>query len=242
MASDHGGHSTIESAICLRVRTRSRLRNSDTARIAPYACAMRRSRARLGYAVWSACAVSLLAAHLSAAPNAKTQPASGAAGAATPVPTTLPVASVQSIFFIAKNENKNQVHYALVVDAACRPVGTHPVYGYWRDFEKGPKAVSPMLEHEQPAYGLGEPRYVRATPTGGQVRINLRGFPERPLIIDSFRQGSNCVTRTTTTILKQAALLTSIYVDIGFLFSVNYAILRGVRVADGAVVQEKIHD
>jgi hypothetical protein len=158
-------------------------------------------------------------------------------------PVALPVASVQSLFFIAKSENKNQVHYAVVVDAACRPVGEHPVYGYWRDLEIGPRAVSKLLDHEQRAYGLSEPRYVRPLPDGGgQIRVALRGFPERPLVIQTFRQGSGCGARTEVMILGQPAILSSIYIDLGFLFSVNYALIRGVRIADGAAVQEKIHD
>ena len=154
----------------------------------------------------------------------------------------LPSATVQSLFFIAKSENKNQVHYAVAVDASCRPVGNHPVYGYWRELKVGPRVVSPLLEHEQRAYGLSEPRFVRRTAEGGQIRVSLRGFPERPLIIDTFRKGSGCAARTQTTIQQQPALLTWIYVDIGFLFSVNYAIVRGIRIADGVAVQEKIHD
>jgi hypothetical protein len=190
---------------------------------------MRRSRARsLSQALCCLSGILLVATHLAAA----------APG------ISLPMAPVQSLFFIAKSENKNQVHYAAVVDAACRPVGAHPVYGYWRDLQVGPRAVSQLLDHEQPAYGLSEPRYVRpnSNGSGGQIRVSLRGFPERPLIIDIFRQGTGCAARTQTTIQHAPALLTSIYVDIGFLFSVNYAILRGVRMSDGAAVQEKVHE
>ncbi|MET0387422.1 MAG: DUF4833 domain-containing protein [Polyangiales bacterium] len=154
----------------------------------------------------------------------------------------LPVASPRSLFYIAKSENKNQVHYAVLVDDACHPVGDRPVYGYWRDLEKGPAVVSKLLDHEQRAYGLTEPRYVRATPKGGEIRIALRGFPERPLLIETFKRGDACVARTRVVILGDTAILTSIYIDLGFLFSVNYALLRGVRAADGVAVQEKMHD
>jgi hypothetical protein len=194
--------------------------------------AMRRSTALktclvplLRLALLSACSLLLLAAQPSAVP-----------------PVALPSATVQSLFYIAKSENKNQVHYAVVVDAACHPVGSRPVYGYWRELEVGPRVVSSLLEHEQRAYGLNEPRFVRRTTAGGEIRISLRGFPERPLIIEAFRQGSGCAARTQTTIQRQPALLKWIYVNIGFLFSVNYAIVRGVRIADGVAVQEKIHD
>jgi hypothetical protein len=180
------------------------------------------------------CLALFVAQPLTAAPGAA--PVAGASA------VVLPVAAVQSIFHIEKSENKNQVHYALNVDRACRPVGPHPVYGYWRDLEKGPKAVSPLLDHEQRAYGLNEPRAIRVDPNGGEIRISLRGLPERHLVINVFRVSNGCAARTTTTILGQPALLTSIYVDIGFLFSVNYVIVRGVRVRDGKLVQEKVHD
>jgi hypothetical protein len=158
----------------------------------------------------------------------------------------LPAAEVRSLFFVSKSENKNQVHYAVVVDDACRPVGDHPVYGYWRELEVGPQATSKLLDHEQRAYGVAEPRYVRRTDKGGEIRISLRGFPERPLFIETFRQvgsqGARCAARTHIMIQHKPAILSSIYVDLGFLFSVNYALVRGVRIADGVAVQEKIHD
>jgi hypothetical protein len=198
----------------------------------------------------------LLATRLSAAPSAPdaaprtgatSRDAAAAGAAAAPAASTnvarkLPAAPVQSVFHIEKSENRNQVHYAVRVDAACHPQGAKPVVGYWRNLEEGPRAVSALLEHEQVAYGLTEPRYVRSTPEGGQIRISLRGFPARPLNIYTFRQGVACAARAVTTIQNQAAALTSIYVKIGFLFSVDYAILRGLRLVDGAAVQEKMRD
>lgn len=154
----------------------------------------------------------------------------------------LPAQAVQSVFHIEKSENKNQVHYAVQVDPSCRPTGKRPVYGFWRDLEVGPRAVSNLLSHEQPAYGLSEPRFVHANETGGEVRISLRGFPDRPLTVETFKIGKGCGARAITTIKGEPAMLTSIYVEIGFLFSVEYAIVRGLRLSDGLPVQEKVHD
>lgn len=163
--------------------------------------------------------------------------------ATTPVITAkLPAQAVQSVFHIEKSENKNQVHYAVQVDAQCHPTGKKPVYGFWRDLEEGPRVVSNLLSHEQPAYGLTDPRYVRASDTGGEVRVSLRGFPDRPLTVETFRIGKGCGARAITKIKGEPAMLKSIYVSIGFLFSVEYAIVRGLRLSDGAAVQEKVHD
>jgi hypothetical protein len=156
--------------------------------------------------------------------------------------STPPGSPVRSVFFIAKSENRNQVHYGVMVDEHCRPRGQKPVYGYWRDFEKGPSAMSPLLDREQSAYGLTAPRSVRSSGEGGQVRIGLRGFPDRPLTIETFRTAQGCRARALTTIRNQPAVLRSIYVELGFLFSVDYVLLRGYRVADGRPVQEKIDD
>jgi hypothetical protein len=168
--------------------------------------------------------------------------APSAAAPATTGTSRVPGAPVTSVFHIEKSENKNQVHYALQVDAGCHPIGTHPLYGYWRDLEKGPRVVSPLLSREQVAYGLTEPRYVRSTPEGGQIRIGLRGFPARPLNVETYREGASCVARALTTIQNQPAVLSSIYVKIGFLFSVDYALLRGLRLRDGARLEEKLSD
>jgi hypothetical protein len=165
-----------------------------------------------------------------------------AASPSARAPAELPLASVQSIFHIAKSENRNQVHYAVKVDAACKPVGPRPVYGYWRELERGPNATSALLDHEQRAYGLNDPRSITQLATSAEIRISLRGFPERPLVVQVFRAADRCVARTVVQIQGQAALLQSIYIDLGFLFSVNYALLRGVRVQDGQSVQEKLNE
>lgn len=159
-----------------------------------------------------------------------------------PTAAVLPSASIVSVFHIEKSENKNQVHYSLKVDADCHPIGTHPLSGYWRNLEDGPKNVSLLLSHEQPAYGLTEPRYVHSTETGGEMRVSLRGFPDRPLTIQVWKMGSVCAARATTNIQGAPAMLQSIYVKIGFLFSVDYAIVRGLRLTDAAAVQEKINE
>jgi hypothetical protein len=165
-----------------------------------------------------------------------------AAAPAVNAPPELPVAPIQSIFHIAKSENKNQVHYAVKVDAACKPLGARPIYGYWRDLEVGPSAMSPLLDHEQRAYGLNDPRSITQLDDFAEIRVSLRAFPERPLVVRVFRAQGRCVARAFTQIGAQPALLSSIYIDLGFLFSVNYVIVRGVRVQDGRAVQEKVDD
>jgi hypothetical protein len=98
------------------------------------------------------------------------------------------------------------------------------------------------LDHEQRAYGVNEPRSIKQLAASAEILFSLRAFPDRPLIVQVFRAADRCVARTVTQIKAQSALLQSIYIDIGFLFSINYALLTGVRVQDGQSVQEKVHE
>lgn len=150
--------------------------------------------------------------------------------------------SLSSVFHIEKSENRNQVHYGVKVDGACRPAGNTPVYGYWRDLEVGPRATSPLLSHELPAYGLTRPKKIDRNDNGGEIKIGLRGFPDRQLVVQTFSEGGKCRARAFTKIKGQPAILRSIYVELGFLFSIDYVIVRGVAPDDGRAVQEKVND
>jgi len=154
----------------------------------------------------------------------------------------LPSAPIESVFHIAKSENRNQVHYAVDVDQRCRPRGKTPVRGYWREFEEGPRVTDTLRDHQQRAYGLKAPRTIAISDEGGDVRVSLRALPERLLRVVTFRDANGCRARAFTPIKKQPAILTSIYVELGFLYSVDYILLRGIRVSDGAPIQERIED
>ena len=146
-----------------------------------------------------------------------------------------------SVFHIAKSENKNQVHYGVKLDDHCRPSAKGPVYGYWRELEEGPRATSPILKHEQPAYGLTRPRSIKHVSAGGMVEIDLRGFPDREVKIETFRNGQGCGARAITKINGHDAVLRSIYVELGFLFSIKFVIVRGLRLSDGRQIEEKVN-
>lgn len=163
-------------------------------------------------------------------------------GGAADDATRLPSAPVSSVFHIEKSENRNQVHYAVRVDERCRPQGREPVRGYWREYEEGPRVVDSLQDFQQRAYGMSKPRSIALESEGGDVRLAMRALPDRLLRIATFRQDGKCRARAFTPIKGQPAVLTSIYVEIGFLFSVDYLVLRGTRVADGVAVQERIED
>lgn len=157
-------------------------------------------------------------------------------------PPRLPSRPITTAFHIEKSENRNQVHYTVDVDAQCRPKGKRPVRGYWRELEEGPRVVYKMKDHQQRAYGLNAPTEIALGERGGDIRVTMRALPDRPLRISTFEQDGQCRARAFTPIKGQPAVLDTIYVEIGFLFSIDYLELRGFRVSDGAAVRERIED
>jgi hypothetical protein len=152
----------------------------------------------------------------------------------------LPAAPVHAILRIDKSENRNQVFYGARVDAACRPKGANPIFAYWRMRERGPNITENLLDHEQQAYGIETQRVLALSNQGGSVRVQLRAWPDRPIQLQLFRATNGCVARALLDIQRTPAILQSIYIDIGFLFSVNYALLRGIRSTDGTPIHEKL--
>lgn len=145
----------------------------------------------------------------------------------------------ESTFFIARSENRNQVHYGVRVDEECRPVGPSPVYVYWRMLEKGPTETEPLLGIEGPVYGVADEQQVESTPEGWQVRVRLRSFPERPIDIAVIRENDRCVTRVWTTVGGSRSQLDNIFVRTQWPMRVDYVRLSGVG-PDGKSVSELV--
>lgn len=135
---------------------------------------------------------------------------------------------VDSLFFISKSENHNQVHYGVRLDAACKPVGPRPVFAYWRMLEEGPTATAPLLDREQAAYGLDEAQVVFGSATSPRVRIRLRSFPDRPIVVRPELRGDHCVASVVCDIRGEAARLERIHVVIGMFWSVRSVTLEGM--------------
>jgi hypothetical protein len=45
---------------------------------------------------------------------------------------------IETLFFIAKSDDRNRVDYGMRLDKHCAPVGEAPVFPYWREFEPPP--------------------------------------------------------------------------------------------------------
>ena len=158
---------------------------------------------------------------------------------ATPPARAVPARTTDSAFFIARSTNRNQVHYGVHVDEACRPKGTQPVHAYWRMLEKGEKNVEPLLGREGPAYGLGDTQQVEATPSGWRIHVRLRAWPDRSINVDVFRENGRCAARAWTQMEGRAAQIDRIFVKTSWPAGVDYVLLSGTG-EDGRSAQEVI--
>ncbi len=146
--------------------------------------------------------------------------------------------AIESVFFVAKTENRNQVHYGVRVDDACVPLGEAPVFAEWRMFEEGPNARAPMLSREQRLYGLGTQTVIRRA-DGGAVVTTLRAVSSRPITVETSRDRRGvCVAKAVTRIDGAAATLSSVFVVLRG-FGVDAIVLSGRR-DGGTVASERI--
>jgi len=149
--------------------------------------------------------------------------------------------TVPSVFFVAKSENRNQVHYGIRLDEECGPSGDSPVFAYWRMFERGPFATEPLLSREVPAYGLAGQQTLQRTEEGSRIVVALRAMPRRPIVIDTAAIGSGCTAKATAPIHGISAVLASVFVQLRWPFGVTYLMLSG-RAPDGREVRERLVD
>lgn len=147
--------------------------------------------------------------------------------------------TVDSVFFVAKSENKNQVHYGIRLDEACMPIGANPVFAYWRMFEHGPLATEPLLARELPAYGVGSQRLERSG-AGARVVLTLNALPKRPIVIESTVGAATCTARATIPIGGVPASLGRVFVQLRWPFGVDHLMLEGRASGDGRVVRERV--
>ena len=100
--------------------------------------------------------------------------------------------------------------------------------------EKGADATEALGSQEERAYGIAQQQVERDT-----VRIVLRGLPQRPITIRTWRSdGGACTSEATTSISGTPARLDGIYVKLK-LFGLDYVELSGVG-PNGAAVREKL--
>ena len=161
--------------------------------------------------------------------------AAALAGASAP---ERPPGEVPSVFFIAKSENKNQVHFAVAVDERCAPRGDEPVLARWWMLESGPGVIEPLGYWEQSAYGIASQRVLSRSATSGTIALSLKALASRELVVaTSARADGSCTASATVRIAGDTSQLESVFVQLGFLH-VAWIRLSG-RTSKGEQVSEQ---
>jgi hypothetical protein len=144
------------------------------------------------------------------------------------------------VFFVAKSENRNQVHYGVTLDTSCRPFGAAPVFAYWQMREHGPQATEPLLAREVPAYGIAWQRVADRGEHGGRVVLGLHALPGRAIAIDSATDGDGCTATASVVIDGAPAILDSVFAQLRWPFGVDHLLLTGHSPTDGRPLRERL--
>ncbi|HEX4446410.1 MAG TPA: DUF4833 domain-containing protein [Polyangiaceae bacterium] len=166
--------------------------------------------------------------------------AAGLAVAATAAaePVTELRAEIPDALVITKSSNKNQVNYAVEVDAACAPSGPSPVRAYWRMLEHGAAATEPLRDDEARAFGI-EHQVVHPGAGPQAIEVVLRGLPARALTIHTWRSpAGTCASSVNMTIAGVPARVANVHVQ-QTLFGIAYVLLTGYS-PTGAVLRERV--
>ncbi|NMF66845.1 hypothetical protein DP115_30510 [Brasilonema octagenarum UFV-OR1] len=119
--------------------------------------------------------------------------------------------SLNSIFFITKSDNGNQVHYGVQTNADCSLKTSKPVYPYWK-LESG--RLERLLAMEVPAFGIAS-----QSVSGNEVVMEVNGFKARgiskPITIRSTRlKSQECQISAFTKINGEATQLLQVHIDL----------------------------
>jgi hypothetical protein len=154
--------------------------------------------------------------------------------------TPAPAVATVVLFTIAKSQNKNQVQYAVGVDAHCAPASASPVLAYWLMLEASPTHTEPLLPREISGYGMASQSVTERGAEGGTVVVRLRAMPDRPIRVETWRGTDGaCHALSTVTIAGEPAHLFNVYAHIRWLIDVDYLLLRGWSLDGSREVRER---
>jgi hypothetical protein len=149
---------------------------------------------------------------------------------------------VHSLFHVAKSENQNQVHYALHLDATCKPMGKRPVFAYWQRLREGGKRIDDQLTGiGTTVYGASDEQKVIARSSGGSdIEMFVKALKTVRITIEVQKTAQGCQAVPYTTILKQRARLSHAFLQLGaWGLNVKYVDVVGFRMSDGKRVAER---
>jgi hypothetical protein len=116
---------------------------------------------------------------------------------------------LRPLFFIAKSDSRNEVHYAVAMDAHCR-LAADPVRAYWLRRGDSAQPPRPLSFLEQTlVYG------VRASRSQAhRVEFSLAADHTRPIVVETSLEQTGCQLNARVKILGEWAAPRFAYVEI----------------------------
>jgi hypothetical protein len=147
---------------------------------------------------------------------------------------------VRSMFYVAKSENQNQVHYAIRLDEDCKPVAEAPVFAYWRRLRKGVRYDEPLVSPGTRLYGASDEQTVTLAKDAAHVKMYVKALKRLPIDIRVEKLNGSCKTTPTVSLKGEPATLSYAYLQLGRLgITVKYVDVIGYRVRDGGKVVQQ---
>jgi hypothetical protein len=149
---------------------------------------------------------------------------------------------LQTVFFIAKSDDKNRVDYGMRLDTRCVPYGQEPVFPYWREFEPPPPVrTKPMGTFSKLGYGISMQKVLKRSGAGGEHAIKLKQVDRLIYITTSKGPNGRCSALVRTKIGSvDNAELVSIFVKLSGPLSVAYVDIKGKDPATGRKLEERL--
>ena len=148
---------------------------------------------------------------------------------------------VRSVFYVAKSENRNQVHYAARLDGACRPQGKQPVFAYWRRVRPtGGVFDAPLTGMGQMVYGASDDQVVDVGSNGGRIQMYVKALERLRIEVGIHKASTGCTATSLTTLRGVRVRLTHAFVQLGAMgLRVRWVDVFG-RDAGGAQIRERM--
>lgn len=155
--------------------------------------------------------------------------------------TTFGPHDIETLFYIAKSNNRDRVDYGMRLDATCRPASADAVFPYWRNLEHKPVTTHALGFFARMAYGVSAQETARSTPTGADHGIRLKQV-DRVIWVTTLRGSDgrcSALVRSKIAGVENAELL-SIYVKLAGPISVDYVNIKGRNLATGQPLLEHL--
>jgi Domain of unknown function (DUF4833) len=149
---------------------------------------------------------------------------------------------VQTVFYIAKSNDKDRVDYGMRLDQYCAPVSDDAVFPYWRELQHAPPVRSHKISFFQyMAYGFSSQRMLERSKMGGQYLIELKQVHRPILIVTKQDKDGRCQATAYAQIHGvKSARLDYIFAKVAGTMSVDYVDVHGTDPETGQALVERM--